>query len=109
MSGLSRRATGPFAAGRISNLSIFQRFFGSSNDRKVKAMSARVAKINALEPKIQALSDEELAARRAAWTPRPTNYNSGVLWKYAQTVGNARGGAVTHPGAAAETHVYADI
>jgi dihydroxy-acid dehydratase len=56
-----------------------------------------------------ALSDEELAARRAAWTPRTTNYNSGVLWKYAQTVGNARGGAVTHPGAAAETHVYADI
>ena len=56
-----------------------------------------------------ALSDEEFAARRAAWTPRPTNYNSGALWKYAQTVGNARGGAVTHPGAAAETHVYADI
>jgi preprotein translocase subunit SecA len=41
-------------------LSIFQRFFGSSNDRKVKGMSARVAKITALEPAMQALSDEQL-------------------------------------------------
>ena len=55
------------------------------------------------------LSDEELAERRAAWKPRTTNYNSGVLWKYAQTVGSAFNGAVTHPGGAAETHCYADI
>jgi len=44
-------------------LSIFQRFFGSSNDRKVKALLARVQKINALEPKIQALSDAELRGK----------------------------------------------
>jgi dihydroxy-acid dehydratase len=56
-----------------------------------------------------ALSDEELAARRAEWKPRTHNFNSGVLWKYAQTVGSARHGAVTQPGAKAETHVYADI
>jgi dihydroxy-acid dehydratase len=54
------------------------------------------------------LSDAELAARRAAWQPRATDYNSGALWKYAQTVGPAYLGAVTHPGAQAETHVYAD-
>jgi dihydroxy-acid dehydratase len=30
-------------------------------------------------------------------------------WKYAQTVGSAKSGAVTHPGGAAETHCYADI
>jgi preprotein translocase subunit SecA len=41
-------------------LSIFQRFFGSSNDRKVKAMTARIGKVNALEPQMQALSDAEL-------------------------------------------------
>ncbi|OXE36307.1 MAG: preprotein translocase subunit SecA [Phenylobacterium zucineum] len=41
-------------------MSFFQRIFGSSNDRKVKAMSARVARINALEPQIQALTDEAL-------------------------------------------------
>jgi dihydroxy-acid dehydratase len=56
-----------------------------------------------------ALSDAELAARKAAWTPRRTDYQSGTLWKYAQTVGDAEKGAVTHPGAKAETHVYADI
>ena len=55
------------------------------------------------------LSDEAFAARKAAWVPRRTDYNSGVLWKYAQTVGPACFGAVTHPGGEAETHCYADI
>ena len=55
------------------------------------------------------LSDAELAARRAAWQPRKTDYNAGAIWKYAQLVGPAHLGAVTHPGAAAETHCYADI
>jgi dihydroxy-acid dehydratase len=50
-----------------------------------------------------------LAQRRAAWKPRRNDYQSGALWKYAQQVGPASKGAVTHPGAAAETHVYADI
>ncbi len=55
------------------------------------------------------LSDEELARRRAEWKPRTTDYQSGALWKYAQTVGPAEKGAVTHPGAVMEKHVYADI
>jgi dihydroxy-acid dehydratase len=55
------------------------------------------------------LSADEMNARRAAWQPRPTDYNSGAIWKYAQLVGPAHLGAVTHPGAAAETHCYADI
>jgi len=56
-----------------------------------------------------AVSDAELAERRRAWTPRKTGYQSGTLWKYAQTVGDTEKGAVTHPGARAETHVYADV
>src|SRR5438270_14033257 len=56
-----------------------------------------------------ALSDSELAERKPAWQPRVNNYQSGTLWKYAQTVGDAEKGAVTHPGARAETHVYADL
>jgi dihydroxy-acid dehydratase len=56
-----------------------------------------------------ALSDEELAARRAAWVPRKTDYNSGAIWRFAQTVGPAHLGALTHPGAAAETHCFADL
>ena len=55
------------------------------------------------------LSGAELAERRAAWTPRQTDYNSGAIWKFAQTVGPAHLGAVTNPGGAAETHCYADI
>ena len=55
------------------------------------------------------LSDEELEARRREWKPRETDYRSGALWKYAQLVGPARDGAVTHPGAAAETVAYVDL
>ena len=56
-----------------------------------------------------ALSEAELAERKKSWAPRKTDYNSGALWKYAQGVGPAEKGAVTHPGAKAETHVFADI
>ena len=52
---------------------------------------------------------EELARRRESWQPRAHDFQSGALWKYAQLVGDASTGAVTHPGAGAETHVYADI
>lgn len=55
------------------------------------------------------LSDEELEARRRQWKPRETDYQSGAIWKYAQTVGPAGDGAVTHPGGAKETHCFADI
>ncbi|MSO70846.1 MAG: dihydroxy-acid dehydratase [Alphaproteobacteria bacterium] len=55
------------------------------------------------------LSKTELAKRRRAWKARAHDFNSGTLWKYAQTVGPAHLGAVTHPGAKSETHLYADI
>ena len=52
---------------------------------------------------------EVLEQRRKNWRPRTTDYGSGALWRYAQNVGPAYKGAVTHPGGQAETHVYADI
>ena len=55
------------------------------------------------------LSADVLAARRLKWTPRVNDYQSGALWRYAQNVGPAWQGAVTHPGAKSEKHVYADI
>ncbi|MBO6720178.1 MAG: dihydroxy-acid dehydratase [Rhizobiaceae bacterium] len=55
------------------------------------------------------LSAEELEVRRKAWRPHRHDFQSGALWKFAQTVGPASKGAVTHPGSAAETHCYADI
>jgi dihydroxy-acid dehydratase len=55
------------------------------------------------------LSDAELAKRKASWTPRANDHAaSGVLWKYAQQVGPAVTGAITHPGAKAEKVSYAD-
>jgi len=41
-------------------LGFAKKLFGSSNDRKVKIMASRVSAINALEPKMQALTDDEL-------------------------------------------------
>jgi dihydroxy-acid dehydratase len=59
---------------------------------------------------IDLLVDEAvLAERRKTWEPRTNDYQSGALWRYAQNVGPAYKGAVTHPGAKAETHVFADI
>jgi dihydroxy-acid dehydratase len=55
------------------------------------------------------LSDDELARRRAEWQPRETIFASGALWKFAQNVGPAKDGAVTHPGGTAEKQCYADI
>jgi dihydroxy-acid dehydratase len=55
------------------------------------------------------VSPEEFAKRKAEWKPRATDYTSGYIWKYAQQVGDARKGAVTHPGGAAEKECYADI
>jgi dihydroxy-acid dehydratase len=55
------------------------------------------------------LSDAELAKRKSEWKARETQTaGSGYLWKYAQQVGPAVKGAVTHPGAAGEKECYAD-
>jgi dihydroxy-acid dehydratase len=55
------------------------------------------------------VSEAELGARRKAWKPRENEFSSGYLWKYAQTVGSAKDGAITHPGGSAEKQSYADI
>ena len=55
------------------------------------------------------VSKETLEKRKTSWKKRKTDFNSGTLWKYSKTVGSAANGAVTHPGADEESHVYADI
>jgi dihydroxy-acid dehydratase len=55
------------------------------------------------------LTASELSQRAKDWKPRGNEFGSGYLWKYTQQVGPARGGAVTHPGGAAEKACYADI
>jgi dihydroxy-acid dehydratase len=51
----------------------------------------------------------ELERRRATWKVPPNMYQSGALRKFADQVGPARFGAVTHAGGKAEIHCYADI
>lgn len=52
--------------------------------------------INASERSLHVhISDEELAARRAAWQPRPPRYTKGILGKYAKLVSSSSLGAVT--------------
>ncbi len=55
------------------------------------------------------LTEEQLQERRANWRLPENIYQSGVLRKYADQVGPARFGAVTHPGGKAEVVNYADI
>jgi dihydroxy-acid dehydratase len=55
------------------------------------------------------LSQGDLDKRAKDWKARPDEFTSGYLWKYAQQVGSARDGAVTHPGGAAEKSCYADV
>ena len=55
------------------------------------------------------LSDNEIKKRKSEWKPKDSNFESGTLWKYAQSVGEATNGAVTHPGGFKEKKTYADI
>ncbi len=70
-----------------------------------------VIKLNAKKGTIEVkLSAKELKARRKEWAgQRETLYGAGALWKYAQLVGGAKDGAVTHPGKDGERHVYSDL
>jgi dihydroxy-acid dehydratase len=62
-----------------------------------------------IELEVDPVELENRARKLAKEGPRPSYYGSGALWKFAKAVGPAHLGAVTHPGAAAERHVYADI
>ncbi|TXI45269.1 preprotein translocase subunit SecA [Methylophilus sp.] len=56
--------------------SLFKKVFGSRNDRLVKQYQQTVKQINALEPEIQALSDEQLRAKTEEFKQRYSNGES---------------------------------
>jgi dihydroxy-acid dehydratase len=76
---------------------------GLLKDGDIITIDANKGKMNV------ALTKAELAKRKKAWKPRKHDFQSGALWRYAQTVGPASAGAVVHPGGKAESHCYADI
>ena len=55
------------------------------------------------------LTKTQLASRRRKWKARKSDFGSGTLWKYAQTVGPAFLGAPTHPGKKKEVKDYSKI
>jgi preprotein translocase subunit SecA len=57
-------------------VNIMTKLFGSRNDRLIKQMQKEVVKINALEPVIEALSDDELKAKTAEFKERIVNEES---------------------------------
>ena len=52
---------------------LVRKIFGSKNDRFLKKLRPLVAKINALEPEMQALADEELPQRLAVYREQVQN------------------------------------
>ena len=51
-------------------LSVARKIFGSANDRKLKPLRARVNRINALEPMMEALSDQALKGKTVEFRKR---------------------------------------
>ena len=49
---------------------VFKKVFGSRNERLVKRMHKTVERINAFEPELEALNDEELKAKTEAFKER---------------------------------------
>jgi len=96
-------ATRGFCIGHVAPEAAIGGPIGLLHDGDVIAIDAEAGSLEAR------VSAEEFETRRRNWKPRETDYRSGALWKYAQMVGSARDGAVTHPGGDAETVTYADI
>ena len=89
--------------GEVKFLEPGLREVGRSSDYLVVEIDAENGKLNVR------LSKSELEARARRFAEKPPEFTSGYLWKYAQQVGPARTGAVTHPGAAVEKKCYADV
>src|SRR6201993_82514 len=96
-------ATRGFCIGHVGPEAAIGGPIGLLRDGDIIEIDAAVGTLNVK------LTDAELAERKSQWAPRETNHASGALWKYAQQVGPAVAGAVTHPGGAHEKQCYADI
>mgnify|MGYP005748600433 CR=1 FL=1 len=99
-------------------LSLARKIFGTVNDRKLKPLQARVNRINALEPIMEALSDQSLKGKTAEFRKRLADGATldslleeafAVVREAAKRVNNMRhfdvqlmGGMILHSGAIAE-------
>jgi dihydroxy-acid dehydratase len=96
-------ATRGFCVGHVGPEAAVGGPIGLLRDGDIIEIDAEAGTLNVKLPKA------ELDRRRDEVKTKRTTATSGYLWKYAQQVGPARTGAVTHPGAVAEKKCYADI
>jgi dihydroxy-acid dehydratase len=96
-------ATRGFCVGHVGPEAAIGGPIGLLRDGDIIELDAENGTLNAR------LTDEEFAKRKKDWKPRENEFGSGAIWKYAQQVGSALGGAVTHPGGLGEKQCYADI
>jgi preprotein translocase subunit SecA len=99
-------------------LTVARKIFGTANDRKLKPLRARVNRINALEPIMEALSDQSLKGKTSEFRKRLADGATldslleeafAVVREAAKRVSNMRhfdvqlmGGMILHSGAIAE-------
>lgn len=96
-------ATRGFCIGHVGPEAQLGGPIGLLQDGDVITINAQTGELSVAVP------DDELEKRRQNWSPRSHKFTSGTLYKYAQQVGSAEKGAVTHPGGKFETECYADI
>jgi dihydroxy-acid dehydratase len=96
-------ATRGFCVGHVGPEAAIGGPIGLLRDGDVIEIDAKAGSLNVR------LDDQDLQQRRATWKAREQSFGSGYLWKYAQGVGPAVDGAVTHPGGKKERQSYADI
>jgi len=69
-----------------------------------------IIKIDAMAGTIDLNVDASIMLqRRSAWRSKEPSIRTGAIWRFAETVGPAYNGAVTHPGAKRELTCFADI
>jgi dihydroxy-acid dehydratase len=96
-------ATRGFCVGHVGPEAAVGGPIGLIQDGDIIAMDAEAGTLDLeVEP-------AELERRRKAWKAPPNPYQSGAIRKFADQVGPARYGAVTHAGGKAEVVCYADI
>lgn len=96
-------ATRGFCVGHVGPEAALGGPIGLLKDGDIITLNANTGELSV------AVSDGEFAERRKSYVPRETEFGSGAIWKFAQMVGSARYGALTHPGAKAEKQCYADV
>ena len=82
------------------------KFPGSEFSSSVRGLDREENAAASLNVKLTGADAPEHETKRQS---RATNFKSAALWKDAQRIGQAMGGAVSHPGGAHEKQCYADI